>query len=65
MTWEAFQYSAKLSGEVCTWNCVLVHAASGTIESVDVLSFSTLPMPAIWIEMSSPRALRICSPSSL
>ena len=30
IAWEAFQYSANWSGEVCTWNCVLVHAASGT-----------------------------------
>ena len=29
IAWEAFQYAANWSGEVCTWNCVLVHAASG------------------------------------
>ena len=65
MACEAFQYSAKSSGEVCTWNWVLVQAASGTIESEVVSRRSTLPIPAIEIEMSSPRALRICSLSSL
>ncbi len=33
IAWEAFQYAGNWSGEVCTWNWVLVHAASGTIES--------------------------------
>ena len=33
---EAFQYAANWSGEVCTWNWVLVQAASGTIESAVV-----------------------------
>ena len=61
IAWDAFQYSANSSGDVCTWNWVLVHAASGTIESDVVCSRSMLPMPAIEIVMSSPRALRICS----
>ena len=47
IAWEAFQYSAKSSGEVCTWNWVLVHAASGTIESDVASSRSTLPIPAM------------------
>ena len=58
ITCEAFQYAAKSSGEVCTWNCVLVHAASGMIESAVVRSFSA---PVIDSAMSSPRASRICS----
>ena len=36
IAWEAFQYAANWSGEVCTWNWVLVQAASGTIESAVV-----------------------------
>ncbi len=58
---EAFQYAANWSGEVCTWNWVLVHAASGTIESAVVTSRSA---PAMAMEMSSPRADMICSLSS-
>ena len=50
---EAFQYAANWSGEVCTWNCVLVHAASGRIESAVVTSRSG---PVMSIAMSSPRA---------
>ena len=38
IAWEAFQYAANWSGEVCTWNWVLVQAASGRIESVVVIS---------------------------
>ena len=59
---EAFQYAAKLSGLtwVCSW--VLVHAASGMIDSEVVRSRS-----APWMSMtrSSPRAARIWSLSSL
>jgi hypothetical protein len=62
IAWDAFQYAANWSGEVCTCSCMLVHAASGTIESAVVRSFST---PEIAIVMSSPRAARICSLSSL
>ena len=62
MACEAFQYAANWSGDVCTWNWVLVHAASGTIESAVVSSRSG---PEIEIVMSSPRAFRICSLSSL
>ena len=58
IAWEAFQYAANWSGEVCTWNWVLVQAASGRIESAVVTSRSG---PAMSIAMSSPRALRICS----
>ena len=61
MTWEAFQYAAKSSGEVWTWNWVLVQAASGRIDSDVVCSRSR---PLIEIAMSSPRAARICSLSS-
>ena len=63
ITWEAFQYSGKSSGEVCTWNWVLVQAASGRIESDVVRRRSSVP--ATEIVMSSPRAWRICSLSSL
>ncbi len=61
MAWEAFQYAANWSGEVCTWNWVLVHAASGTMESAVV---SRCSAPEIEIAMSSPRASRIWSLSS-
>ncbi len=62
IAWDAFQYAANWSGEVCTWSCMLVQAASGTIESVVVASRSS---PAIEIAMSSPRAFMICSLSSM
>lgn len=58
----AFQWAANWSGEVCTWNWVLVQAASGTIESAVVVSRS---LPEMAIVMSSPRAARICSERSL
>ena len=61
MACEAFQYAANWSGEVWTWNWVLVQAASGTIESAVVRSCSS---PEIRISMSSPRAARIWSESS-
>ncbi len=40
ITWLAFQYAANSSGEVWTCSWVLVHAASGTIESVVLSSCS-------------------------
>ncbi len=58
---EAFQYDAKFSGLTWVCSCVLVHAASGTIESVVVRSRSGPPMS---MTMSSPRAARIWSLSS-
>ena len=61
IAWDAFQYAANCSGDVCTWNCVLVQAASGRIESAVVIRRSG---PVMSIRMSSPRARRICSLSS-
>ena len=61
IAWEAFQYGANWSGEVCTCSWVLVQAASGRMESAVVSSRST---PLMEILMSSPRASRICSLSN-
>ena len=58
MTWEAFQYDAKFSGLTWTWSWVLVHAASGAIESAVTRSRSG---PWMSRTMSSPRAARISS----
>jgi hypothetical protein len=56
MHWAAFQYDAKLFGATCRCSCVLVHAASGAIESVRVTRRST---PSMSMSMSSPRAAKI------
>ncbi len=62
MAWEAFQYAAKVSGPTWTCSWVLVHAASGMIESEVVWSRST---PWMSMTRSSPRAARIWSLRSL
>src|SRR5581483_4000751 len=58
----AFQYAANASG--VTWTCswTLVHAASGVIDAACVSSCSG---PLISMRMSSPRAAKICSLSTL
>jgi len=61
MACEAFQYDAKLSGRTWMCNCVLVHAASGMIESEVVISRSG---PSTSMSRSSPRAARIWSLSN-
>ena len=55
----AFQLCAKSSGLTCRWNCTLVQAASGAIESVYVSSVSGPPLMSMC--RSSPRASSICS----
>ena len=62
MAWAAFQYAGNVSGLTCRWHCTLVQAASGAIESELVRSRSS---PSMSSHMSSPRAAKICSLSSL